>query len=321
MLAPDQRPALHVMAAVIRGRDGRVLIAKRLAHSDQGGLWEFPGGKLEAGEARLDGLRRELEEELGIVVRTAAPMLQVTHAYPHRRVLLDIFEVTDWLGTAHGREGQPLVWVMPDDLPRYAFPAANVPIIAAARLPRLCLVTPEPTDIESWLAALAAALRSGIRLVQLRAKNLDAADYLALAKRVVPLVQAAGAKVLLNADPSLVAMTGADGVHLDAGRLHALAARPFDSPGLVTAVCHGEADLTKAQALGVDALLISPVAKTTSHPEACPLGFERLAELARRANVASYALGGMTPADLPPAIEAGCMGIAAISGLWGPLAP
>ena len=312
----EAQPLLHVMAGVIRGADGRVLIAQRLAHADHGGLWEFPGGKLEAGEARLAGLRRELEEELGIIVRAAAPLMQVTHVYPHRRVLLDILEVTDWLGTAHGREGQPLAWVVPDELPRYAFPAANVPIIAAARLPRLCLITPEPDHLDVWLAALTAALRSGIRLVQLRAKTLDAADYLLLAKRVVPLVQSAGAKVLLNADPALVAMTGADGVHLDARRLHALATRPFDSPGLVTGVCHGEADLTKAQALGVDALFISPVAKTTSHPEASALGFERLAELARRANIASYALGGMTLADLPAVMDAGCMGIAAISGLW-----
>ena len=318
MPAPADRPALHVMAAVIRDPAGRVLIAKRAAQADQGGLWEFPGGKLEPGEARVDGLVRELEEELGIAVQTAAPMLQVTHDYPNRRVLLDVFEVTAWGGDAHGREGQPLRWVDVGSLLGYSFPAANLPIVTAARLPRLCLVTPQPTSCNDpgWFMRLEACLANGIRLVQLRAAGFSSADYAMLARRVVPLVQAAGAKVVLNAEPALALELGADGVHLGSRRLRALASRPLPSPLLVSAACHDATELALAQRLQVDFLLVSPVAETRSHPGAPVLGFEGLSRLAAAANRPCYALGGMTSADLPSAMEAGCLGIAAISGLW-----
>ena len=95
---------LHVAAAVIRGTDGRILLAQRPAHKHQGGLWEFPGGKVEAGESVLSALARELREELGIQVTHAQPLIQVRHAYPDQRVLLDVYEVTEFTGDAHGAE-------------------------------------------------------------------------------------------------------------------------------------------------------------------------------------------------------------------------
>jgi len=143
---------IHVAAAVIRGADGRVLIAKRPLDKHQGGLWEFPGGKVEAGERVEAALARELLEELGIVVTAAQPLIQVRHDYPDKQVLLDVWEVQAFTGEPHGAEGQPLMWVTADQLTNYSFPAANQPIVAAAPPPQRHLVTPRRGAIRRRLS-------------------------------------------------------------------------------------------------------------------------------------------------------------------------
>ncbi|MFW9605867.1 MAG: Nudix family hydrolase, partial [Pseudomonas sp.] len=173
---------LHVAAAVIRGTDGRILLAQRPAHKHQGGLWEFPGGKVEAGESVLSALARELREELGIQVTHAQPLIQVRHAYPDCRVLLDVYEVTGFTGDAHGAEGQPLAWVAARELLDYEFPEANRPIVAAARLPNTYLITPddEMTPAE-LIKGVRQALANGVQLVQLRAPQAFIPEYRDLA--------------------------------------------------------------------------------------------------------------------------------------------
>ena len=133
---------IHVAAAVIRGPESSVLIAKRPLDKHQGGLWEFPGGKVEDGEGVESALARELQEELGIEVTQAQPLIQVRHDYPDKQVLLDVWEVLAFAGEPHGAEGQPLAWVAPEALVDYSFPAANQPIVTAARLPQHYLITP-----------------------------------------------------------------------------------------------------------------------------------------------------------------------------------
>lgn len=309
-------PTLAVVAAVIRGADGRILIARRAAEADQGGLWEFPGGKLETGESQFEGLRRELREELGIMVTAAAPLLNVNHRYPHRHVSLHVFEVTAWRGEPTGCEGQPLRWVWPDELLNHAFPAANRPIVTAARLPRYCLITPEPGDLAEWLAQLDTCLRAGIQLVQCRAHSLSPSAYVALAREAVALVHARGGRILLNAAPELAVELGADGVHLGARRLRLTGARPMAAPALVSAACHNPQELALAAAAGADFVLISPVAPTSTHPGAPSLGWVGLASLAGQSSLPAYALGGMDAEALPLAVAAGCIGVAAISAAW-----
>ncbi len=133
MNAAGERAFVHVAVGIVAGADGTVLIARRPDHVHQGGLWEFPGGKVEHDESVLGALGRELHEELGITVRAAEPLLQIRHTYPDRRVLLDVWRVTDFQGEPHGSEGQPLVWVSPGEMERFVFPAADEPIIAALR--------------------------------------------------------------------------------------------------------------------------------------------------------------------------------------------
>ena len=119
---------IHGAAGVIISSN-EVLLALRPKDKHQGGLWEFPGGKVEAGELVTDALRRELLEELNIVVEHAEPLLVTEHDYGDKHVMLDVWTVHRFSGNPEGREGQQWRWVKIADLPRYQFPPANVAIV------------------------------------------------------------------------------------------------------------------------------------------------------------------------------------------------
>lgn len=126
------KKTVHVMVGVIWGKADKamsILLAKRPDHLHQGGLWEFPGGKLEQGEEPRDALSRELKEELDIELLAASPLMDVSHDYGDKAVLLDIWQVSDFTGQEQGLEGQELRWVPLAELDQYAFPAANVAIV------------------------------------------------------------------------------------------------------------------------------------------------------------------------------------------------
>ncbi|MCC7122757.1 MAG: Nudix family hydrolase [Gammaproteobacteria bacterium] len=308
---------LQVVAAVIRRDDGRILISRRPAHVDQGDLWEFPGGKRDADEAPVQALVRELHEELGIDVLRAIPLLRVPHDYATRRVLLDVFVVDRWHGDAHGREGQAIRWVTPGTLATLPFPAANLPIAIAARLPRACVVTPEPTgDTEAFIAALEACLARGARLVQLRAPALPPHAYRTLAVAALACCRARDAQLLLNADPALAVELGADGAHLNGQRLARMSARPVSRALWLSASCHSADELAQARRIGVDFAFVSPVLATASHPTAAPLGWPALAALVAPSALPVYALGGVGPAQFAAALAAGCIGVAGIGAFW-----
>lgn len=122
---------IHVAAGVIVSKSGDILLALRPQTAHQGGLWEFPGGKVEAGEPVADALTRELQEELAITVTDCVPLIEVSHDYPDKSVLLDVWLVTKFDGEPVGNEGQTVRWVAPEQLASYEFPAANVPIVEA----------------------------------------------------------------------------------------------------------------------------------------------------------------------------------------------
>ena len=124
---------LHVAVGVLTDVNGRILIARRPAELHQGGLWEFPGGKLEPGETLECALARELKEELGVTVKATEPLLEIRHDYGDREVFLDVHRVIAWQGEAQGMEGQPLAWTLPAALGDFDFPAANVAIVEKLR--------------------------------------------------------------------------------------------------------------------------------------------------------------------------------------------
>ncbi len=114
--ATDALPELHVAAGVLVDAEGNVLIAQRPAGAHMAGAWEFPGGKIAAGETPLAGLVRELQEELGIELRYARHLMRYAHTYPEYKVWLYIWTVLRWDGTPEGLEGQPLKWLKPTQL-------------------------------------------------------------------------------------------------------------------------------------------------------------------------------------------------------------
>lgn len=308
---------IHVAAAAIFNADGEVLVGKRFDDAHQGGLWEFPGGKLNAGEAVPAGLARELKEELDVQIDSARPLIRVSHDYADRRVLLDVWWVSRWRGEARGREGQDIRWVTPDALVELEFPAADIPIIAAVRLPDAYLITPEPEHrADAFLQRLAESIEAGVELVQLRAKALPEAELTALARKAVALCRERGVRLLVNGDPSIVAGTGADGVHLDSGRLMASRHRPVARDVWLGVSCHDARELAQAMHIEADFAVLSPVAETPDHPMLAPLGWKRFEELVAEANLPVYALGGMGRGDLDRAWASGAQGIAAIRGLW-----
>lgn len=119
---------LHVAVGVII-QNNQVLLSLRSKQQHQGGKWEFPGGKVEAGETVYQALARELKEELAIDIINAEPFMQQAFSYPERDVLLDIYLVTDFSGSPQGVEGQPLQWVSFAKLSQLKFPEANQPIV------------------------------------------------------------------------------------------------------------------------------------------------------------------------------------------------
>ena len=126
-------PVLRVAAAALVDGDGRVLLAQRPAGKSMAGLWEFPGGKIEAGETPEQALRRELAEELGIIVEVADLTLAATATHDYQDFHLDmpLFLCRRWQGAPHSNEGQALAWVLPRDLPGYAMPPADAPLVAS----------------------------------------------------------------------------------------------------------------------------------------------------------------------------------------------
>ena len=124
-----------VSAVALVDRDGRILLAERPEGKAMAGLWEFPGGKVEAGETPEAALIRELEEELGINTWASclAPLTFASHSYPDFHLLMPLFICRKWQGTPASREGQRLAWVRAGDLRDYPMPPADVPLIPHIR--------------------------------------------------------------------------------------------------------------------------------------------------------------------------------------------
>jgi 8-oxo-dGTP diphosphatase len=238
-----ERPAvIHVVAGALADADGRVLIAQRPRGRHMAGRWEFPGGKLAAGEEPFDGLKRELAEELGVSVRAARPLIRLRHDYPDRRVLLDVWQVTDYEGEPQALDAQALAWAKPDDLPQHDLLEANRAIVTALRLPRLARVLAPGESLKSIRGRAAQTI-----LVPLPAEGgaeLDANDVLR--------ARAAGHRIfVMGTDVEVVrvaAMSRCDGVlmrwqgqslHIDHGGAFLVGVHCEDADGATRAVADG----------------------------------------------------------------------------------
>jgi len=128
---------INVVVGLVFDDDGQVLIQQRTEPPEMAGLWEFPGGGIEPGEAPAESLIREFREETGITVSLSQPFMRVRHPYPAKTVLLEVLEVTQWSGEAYGAEGQNVAWVAVGDLDDYDMLPANEVMVAALKRSRL----------------------------------------------------------------------------------------------------------------------------------------------------------------------------------------
>jgi len=309
------RRRIDVVAAVIQKTDGRFLLAQRPEGKVYAGYWEFPGGKVEAGESPVAALSRELHEELGIDVVTAYPWIIRDFDYPHADVRLHFFRVRDWRGEPHGREAQAFAWQQLSAIDVAPVLPANGPVFAAMALPEVYGITGfPPTDAAAALSRVEAALDRGLRLVQVRAKDWPQAALDPFAAAVVEHAHRRGAKVMINGDAGLAMRVGADGVHLTSAQLLAAATRP--ALPLVAASCHNAVDIARVEQLQLDFAVLGPVCATPTHPAAVLLGWKGFMDLAATARIPLYALGGLAPADLQQALACGAQGIAMMRGTW-----
>lgn len=119
---------VHVAVGVIK-REDKIFLTKRLATSHQGGKWEFPGGEVEESETVYQALYRELKEEVAIDTLSCTPLMQISHDYGDKKVLLDVFVVDNFTGEAKALEGQQSGWFALSEFEGLNFPAANQAII------------------------------------------------------------------------------------------------------------------------------------------------------------------------------------------------
>lgn len=310
-------------AVILRVMNGKAqyLLAQRPPGKAYAGYWEFPGGKVEAGESFDQALVRELQEELGITVTSMTPWVTRHFVYPHARVEIRFFRVTGWDGTLQPLEHTDTAWLDCDvmvgsaEVRAVTFPVqpvlpANTPILRALALPAMYAIT--NAESHGAAAELTRLASQRPQLVQLRDRTLPAAVRQAFCRDAVALVHGYGGQVLVSGSVAEAAACGADGVHLTAARLMACDARP--DCALVMASCHNVAELQKAAALGLDAVVLGTVAATASHPDQVPLGWATFATLIEGYSIPVYALGGMTHADMARAQAAGAQGVSMMRG-------
>ncbi len=322
----------HAAVGVIQREDGLVLLGERPVGKPWAGYWEFPGGKVEIDETPIQALVRELQEELGITVKSHYPWLTRTFDYPAKlnaqgqlespakTVKLHFFIVTQWDGEPQGLESQTLSWQSPDNLTVSPMLPANAPILSALSLPSIYGITNLNELGETlFFERLKIALDKGLRMIQIREKQLSGTELLAFSKRVLSIATPYHAKVFLNSTDAalglkLVDNTDVAGIHLTSSALMRLQTKPVGK--LCGASCHNRQELAHAEMLGLDYVMLSPVKATRTHPDAQALGWSKFRELIAGYSLPVYALGGMEKYYLHQANSNGAHGIAMLRSIW-----
>lgn len=307
-----------MVAALIEDDQGRWLLAQRRPGQHLAGLWEFPGGKREPEESGFAALQRELHEELGIEIDSAAALMTVIEPRSSGDLHLQAWRVLAYRGTAQAREQQAICWRTPDEWPLAELAPADLPIARALALGTRYLITPDAArlDRSELLSGIDAALTAGIRLIRLRCADRQQRLPVEWLRACEDLVDGRGGRLVVDLADFAHCRRPGSGIHLRSAELNALSERAGDPQTLVLASCHDLEELRSAERLGVDIAVLSPVQTTPSHPGVPSLGWSGFRRLQQATRLPAFALGGLNGEDQRQALQAGALGIAGISGLW-----
>ena len=308
---PAKQKLVHVAVGVVKNDLNQVLISLRRSDADQGGLWEFPGGKVDPGEDVQSALCREFKEELGINPTRFFPLKKIVHQYSDKKVLLDVWMITSFDGEPQGLEGQEIKWQLAEMFKYDEFPKANRQIIDVLRLPLYLPITPQVSGFKALETLILNWIEAKYQLAYFCQNQLsgdlyrqwfDCANQLCLKSGLVLLAD-------LEKYPCESGF-GVRGVHAKASTLMALIERPVAEDVLFSASCHNRKELRRAQSVGVDFVLLAPTAKYGNSKSLGWTGFERLVETV---SIPTYALGRQSKPDLNQALLSGAVGVAGIS--------
>ena len=289
-----EKGALCIAIGIIQNQAQQYLITQRITgHLKH--FWEFPGGKVEAGESPEETLQRELYEEVGITPTHYSLFKQFIWHYDIP-IQIYCFLVKSYAGTVRAKENQPLQWRTLDTFP--PMPPANTVICDTLKLPAVFqIITPhiDPQKVRHYLNTTQGKL--------LRLRHFQAAE----AQNIVHLAECRMHKIIVDFDTGV---SNAYGYHLNSQQLLSCE-NPL--PCFAGASVHNQEQMEKAIALKLNYALVSPIQTTPTHADAQPLGWKGLQTIAGNRPILSYALGGMALSDMPTAQQHGADGIAGIT--------
>ena len=302
---------IKAVVGVLHNKDQQILIAKRQSHQFMGGFWELPGGKIEHGESPEVAISRELNEELGIIVDKLSLHQTMVYQYTDRIVELSIYNIDNYLNTPKGVEGQEIAWVSVENLNSYKLLPTMKSFINSITLPKQYWITPSSNhQSDEWIRKFDEKIKQGISLIQLRSKTkLD----ITFIEELHNKCKHNNINLLLNTVDKSFHEAYCDGWHITTGEMFDLKSRPCANNKLLGASTHDLTEALKAQDLGADFVVISPVQATQTHPDTVPIGWDTAKEVVDKLNIPVYFLGGMTLNDLDKTLKLGAQGIAGVS--------
>ena len=302
---------IKAVVGVLHNKDQQILIAKRQDHQFMGGFWELPGGKIEHGESPEVAISRELNEELGIIVDKLSLHQTMVYQYTDRIVELSIYNIDNYLNTPKGVEGQEIAWVSVENLNSYKLLPTMKSFINSITLPKQYWITPSSNhQSDEWIRKFDEKIKQGISLIQLRSKTkLD----ITFIEELHNKCKHNNINLLLNTVDKSFHEAYCDGWHITTGEMFDLKSRPCANNKLLGASTHDLTEALKAQDLGADFIVISPVQATQTHPDTVPIGWDAAKEVVDKLNIPVYFLGGMTLNDLDKTLKLGAQGIAGVS--------